>query len=104
MFGHELMKPMLPIFLSNLVETKQNNLIVEAIKFGVSTHITNSHTTKHNVARSFWAPWSPLPWSLVRTQVPKWRQKILGFQGNVFIEVYNDVFKLKMVHWTFGLT
>ncbi len=52
-FGHELMKPMLPIFLSNLVKTKQNNLIVEAMKFGVSTHITSSHTTKHNVAREF---------------------------------------------------
>jgi len=25
---------------------------------------------------NFWAPWSPLPWSLVKTQVPKWWQKI----------------------------
>ncbi len=47
------MKPMLPIFLSNLVETKQNNLIVEAMKSKVSTHITSNHTTKHNVAREF---------------------------------------------------
>jgi hypothetical protein len=53
MFGHELMKPMLPIFLFNVVKTKQNNLIVEAMKFGVSTHIISSHITKHNVAREF---------------------------------------------------
>jgi hypothetical protein len=53
MFRHELMKPMLPIFLSNLVETKHNDLIVEAIKSRVSTHITSGCTTKHNVAREF---------------------------------------------------
>jgi hypothetical protein len=32
MFGHELMKPMLPIFLSNLIETKNNNLIKLLLK------------------------------------------------------------------------
>jgi hypothetical protein len=35
--------------------------------------------------------------------VPEWWQKILGFQGNVSIKVCNDVFKLRMVHWTLGL-
>jgi hypothetical protein len=53
MFGHELMKPMLPTFLSNLVETKHNHLIDEVIKYGISTHITSGRTTKHNVAKEF---------------------------------------------------
>jgi hypothetical protein len=53
MFGHELMNPMLPTFLSNLVEIKHNHLIVGTIKFGVSTHITSCHITKHNVAMEF---------------------------------------------------
>jgi hypothetical protein len=53
MFGHELMKRMLSTFLSNLVKTKHNHFIVEAIKFGVSTHITSGCTTQHNVAKEF---------------------------------------------------
>ncbi len=53
MFGHELMKWMFSTFLSNLVETKHNHVIVEAIKSRVSTHITSVCTTKHNVAREF---------------------------------------------------
>jgi hypothetical protein len=53
MFGHELMKPMLPTFLSNLVKTKHNHLIVEVIKFGISRHITSDRTIKHNVAKEF---------------------------------------------------
>ncbi len=53
MFRHELMKPMLQKKLSNLVETKHNDLLVEAIKFRVSTHITSICTIKHNVAREF---------------------------------------------------
>jgi hypothetical protein len=47
------MKPMLPTFLSNLVKTKHNHFIIEAIKFGVSTHITSDRTIKHNVAKEF---------------------------------------------------
>ncbi len=39
--------------LSNLVETKHNDLLVEAIKSRVSTHITSNYIIKHNVAREF---------------------------------------------------
>ncbi len=39
--------------LSNLVETKHNDLLVEAIKSKISTHITSSYTIKHNLAREF---------------------------------------------------
>jgi predicted transcriptional regulator YheO len=53
MFRHELMKPMLQKNLSNLVETKHNDLLVEAIKSKISTHITSSYTIKHNLAREF---------------------------------------------------
>lgn len=53
MFRHELMKPMLQKKLSNLVETKHNDLLVEAIKSRISTHITSSYIIKHNVAREF---------------------------------------------------
>jgi hypothetical protein len=38
---------MLPTYLSNIGETKSNHLIVQSIKFGVSTHLTNGHSSKH---------------------------------------------------------
>jgi len=47
------MKVVLPTFLSNLVKTKHNHLIVETIKSKVSPHITSGHAIKHNVAREF---------------------------------------------------
>jgi hypothetical protein len=47
MFYHKLLKPMLPTYLSNIGETKRNHLIVQSIKLGVSTHLTNGHSNKH---------------------------------------------------------
>jgi hypothetical protein len=47
MLYHKLVKPMLPTYLSNIGETKSNHLIVQNIKFGVSTHLTNRHSSKH---------------------------------------------------------
>jgi hypothetical protein len=47
MLQHKLVKPMLPTYLSNIGETKSNHLIVQSIKFGVSTHLTNGRSSKH---------------------------------------------------------
>jgi len=46
-----MMKSMMPIFLSNLVETKNHHLIVESIKNGISIHIALGRTTKHVAAK-----------------------------------------------------
>ncbi len=53
MFRHDLVKPMLPSFLSNIGESKHIHLIVESIKNGVFMHLANGHTTKHTIAREF---------------------------------------------------
>jgi hypothetical protein len=42
------MKLMQPTFLSNIGETKSNHLIVQSIKFGVSTHLANGQSSKHS--------------------------------------------------------
>jgi hypothetical protein len=47
MLHHKPMKPMLPTYLSNIGETKNNHLIVQSIKSGVSIHITNGCSSKH---------------------------------------------------------
>jgi len=46
MLQHKLVKPILPTYLSNIGETKSNHLIVQSIKFGVSTHLANGHSSK----------------------------------------------------------
>jgi hypothetical protein len=46
-FQHKLVKPILPMYLSNIGETKNNHLIVQSIKFGVFTHLANGHSNKH---------------------------------------------------------
>jgi hypothetical protein len=51
MFKHDLVKPMLPSFLSNIGESKHTHLIVESIKIGVSMHLANGRTTKHTTTR-----------------------------------------------------
>lgn len=51
MFKHDLVKPILPSFLSNIGESKHTHLIVESIKIGVSTHLANGRTTKHTTTR-----------------------------------------------------
>ncbi len=43
-FGHELMKPMLPNYFKNMANTKDNQLIVQSIQFGVATHLANGKT------------------------------------------------------------
>jgi len=47
MLYHKLVKPMPPICLSNIGETKSNHLIVQSIKSGVSIHLTNGCSNKH---------------------------------------------------------
>jgi hypothetical protein len=47
MLQHKLVKPMLPIYLSNIGETNNNHLIVQSIKHGVSTHLANGRSSKH---------------------------------------------------------
>jgi hypothetical protein len=47
MVQHKLLKPMPPTYLSKIGETKSNHLIVQSIKFGVSTHLTNGRLNKH---------------------------------------------------------
>ncbi len=50
-FQRKFVRPMLPKFMSNIREPKNNHLIVESIKFGVSKHIANGHITKHCAPR-----------------------------------------------------
>ncbi len=38
---------MLPTYLSNIGEIKSNRLIVQSIKFSVSTHLANGCSSKH---------------------------------------------------------
>jgi hypothetical protein len=45
-FGHELMKLMLPNYLKSMVDTKDNHIIVQSIKFGVAIHLANGKTFK----------------------------------------------------------
>jgi hypothetical protein len=49
-FGHELMKPMLPNYLKNMANTKYNHLIVQSIKYGVAIHLANGKTFKQVAA------------------------------------------------------
>lgn len=49
-FGHELMKPMLPNYLKNMANTKYNHFIVQSIKSGVAIHLANGKTFKQVAA------------------------------------------------------
>jgi hypothetical protein len=51
MFIHDVMKHLMPKCLSNLQDSINNQLIVESITNGVSTHMAGGHTTKHDVAK-----------------------------------------------------
>jgi hypothetical protein len=53
LFRHEILKLLLPSFMSNLGEIEQSHLIMESIKTRVSTHLVNGRTTKHFAAREF---------------------------------------------------
>ncbi len=51
MFGHELLRPMLPTFLLDVVRMKKNHQIVESIKSKMSTHLAQGKNNKHSATR-----------------------------------------------------
>lgn len=51
LFVRDVMKPLMPKYLSNLQDSINNQLIVESIKDGLSAHMAGEHTTKHDVAK-----------------------------------------------------
>jgi hypothetical protein len=52
-FVHDVMKPLLSTYLSNILVTKHNHLIVESIKDGVSAHLARGCTLKHTFVKEF---------------------------------------------------
>ncbi len=59
-FGHELLKPMLPKFMLDIAKMKRNHQIVESIKFGVYAHLTHGKTNKHYVTRQILGTLAPI--------------------------------------------
>jgi len=51
MFVHDVMRPLMPKCLSNQQDSINNQLIIESIKDGVSTHMIGGCTTKHVAAK-----------------------------------------------------
>ncbi len=51
MFGHELLRPMLPTILLDVVRMKKNHQIVESIKSKMSTHLAHGENNKHSATR-----------------------------------------------------
>lgn len=51
MFVHDVMRPLMPKCLSNQQDSINNQLIIESIKDGVSTHMTRGCIAKHVAAK-----------------------------------------------------